>query len=95
MTATIQFKSKLRTARNFDGTLAYQYAPIPTLTRSHCDMAAFRKHPRYGGIANSDLFANALAKIKRDLDGNIRLDRIPNNVTVDDSGFLCAVTVEV
>ena len=93
--ATIQFKAKAHSVRYVDGTPAYRYVPVPTLRRSHCDMAAFRKHPRYGGLANSDLFPNVLARIRSDLGERIRLDRIPSNVSVDESGFLASVTVEV
>jgi hypothetical protein len=59
-------------------------------------MTAFRQHKRYGGIANSDLFPNALARIRRDLGDYIRLDKpLPENVTIDESGFLAKVTLEV
>lgn len=97
MPATITFKTKGHKVENSDGTLAYLMFNVPKLTRSHCDMNAFRKHPRFGGIANSDLFPNALSRIVRDVApaGFIRSDRVPAGVTVDTSGFLASVTIEV
>ena len=82
--------------RNVDGTPAFQYVAVPVLTRSHCDITAFRSHPKFGGLANSDLFPNVLARIKRDrLGERIRLDKIPDGVTIDTSSFLAVVTVDV
>ena len=93
--ATISFKAKVRDVFNPDETLAYQIVAVPTLTRSHCDMAAFRRHPKFGSYANSDLFPNLLAKLRSErLGDHIRLDRIPGGVAVDTSGFLAVVTVD-
>jgi hypothetical protein len=61
-------------------------------------MSAARQHPKYGAYANSDLFAGMLARIRRDvLNGRayLRLNELPGNVTVDASGFLACVTIEV
>jgi hypothetical protein len=61
-------------------------------------MSAFRRHPRYGSFANSDLFQNMLTRIRRDVFGTsdaVRLDRIPSGVLVDTSGFLATVSFEV
>lgn len=100
--ATIQFKAKVKTIGT--GADACRYIAVPILTRSHCDMPAFRAHPKYGAIANSDIFAGALAGIRAGLlsvkdfrRGGIgmRLDRLPENVTVNESGFLARVTVTV
>ena len=95
--ASIQFKAKAHAIQNVDGTPAYTMIDVPELKRNHCDMAAFRKHPRYAGIANSDLFPNALKRIARDVAPAkfIRTDRIPEGVTIDLSGFLAVVTIEV
>lgn len=95
--ASIAFRGKVRTAHYVDGTTAYRYISVPALQRHHCDMAAFRQHPRYGGLANSDLFPGVLAKISRDLFPSryVRLDSVPANVAVDESGFLAEVTVTV
>jgi hypothetical protein len=80
--ARITFKSKVR------GNIL----PIPTLKRSYCDLAAFRDHKVYGVVANSDLFLNALARIRRDVIGRDgREGWIPGNVTVETvetAGFL-------
>jgi hypothetical protein len=100
--ATIKFKAKIREAWNADGeSVAWRYVDVPKLTRSHCDMEAFRRHPKYGGLANSALFPNVLSRIERDALGVrdysrlLRLDRLPQGVTVDESGFLAVVSFEV
>lgn len=96
--ATITFKAKAAREVTRDNVATGVYIiPVPTLTRGHCDMAAFRNHPKYGGLANSDLFGSALTRISRDTFKwqRIRTDEVPPNVTVDLSGFLAVVTVEV
>jgi hypothetical protein len=94
----IQFKSKMQAVYNMDDTVAYQYVAVPTFKRSHVDMNAARNHPKYGSYANSDMFPGMLARIRKDLiQGSlgIRMDRLPDNVTVDTSGFLANVTIDV
>ena len=94
--ATIQFKAKPETIYNMDGTVAYRRVKVPTLARSHCDMHAFRSHKKYGSYANSDLFPGMLKRIKAERTGGyIRLDRVPDGVTVDVSGYLACVSFEV
>lgn len=96
--ATIQFKAKPQTIYNPDDTIAYRYVTVPELARRHCNMCEFRQHPKYSGLANSDLFPGVLARIRRDiLNGRayLRLDALPENVTVDASGFLASVTIRV
>lgn len=94
--ATITFRAKAHAVESPDGSTAYIMIDVPTFKRSHCDMDAFRRHARYGGLANSDLFQNALARIRRDMApaGFIRTDRLPANVSVDLSGFLALVTID-
>jgi len=91
----ITFRAKPVQVWNMDDTPAYQYVPVPVLRRSHCDMEAFRRSRKYGGIANSELFPNALTRIRRDMTGDmIRLDRpLPAGVAIDLTGFLAAVTL--
>lgn len=95
--ASITFKAKPEVIYNMDGTPAYSRIKVPALSRSHCDMDSFRQHPTYRGLANSDLFKNVLSKIRRERLGEyIRLDRdLPEGVTVDTSGFLASVSIEV
>lgn len=96
--ATVTFKSKVQELVNADGSPVYRYVPVPQLTRSHCDMQAFRNHPKFGSYANSDLFPAMLARIRKDLLAGglgLRLDQLPANVQVDDSGFFAKVTVIV
>ncbi len=95
--ARIVFKSKIHKVYNHDDTLAYLYVSVPVFKRHHCDMNAFRSHHKYGGYANSDLFPNMLRIIKENLfpSGILRLDNIPENVDIDDSGFLATITVTI
>lgn len=95
--AKIEFKGKVQKVYNMDDTLAFEYVRVPALAYAHCDMNAFRRHPKYGSYANSDLFKNMLARIAKDkgLGERIRLDRIPEGVTVDTSGFLAKVSFDV
>lgn len=95
--ATITFRAKPETIHNVDGSVAYVRIKVPMLTRNHCDMHAFRTHSKFGNYANSDLFPSMLAKIKREVLGDyIRMDyTLPSGVTVDTSGFLALVTIEV
>ena len=95
--ATIKFRAKIEHPRYVDGTDAPARIKVPTLRRHHCDMAGFRSHPKYGALANSDMFeANVLSRIKRDRLGDyVRLDRVPDGVSIADGTFLATVTVEV
>jgi hypothetical protein len=97
MSATITFRAKVKTVwhANDPDLAAWRYVDVPALARRHCDMNAFRRHPKYGSYANSDLFPNVLARIRRDVGETIRLDRIPANVTADESGFLAVVVISV
>lgn len=97
--AQIQFKGKVRTAHFTDKTKNYDYIQIPEFDRKHCDMNAFRQHPKYGSYANSDLFKAMLSRIRRQVFGSLttqlKLNAIPPGVKVDTSGFLAVVTFEV
>ena len=95
--ARISFQGKPIQVYNVEGTPAYRYIAVPALARRHCDMAAFRQHPKYHGLANSDLFPNVLARIRRDTFGGkdiVRLGNIPAGVDVDTAGFLATVSWE-
>ena len=95
--AKIEFRGKIERVLNMDDTFAYEQLKVPALERRHCDMDAFRRHPKYSGLANSALFPNVLIRIARDVasNGYLRMDRIPENVTIDRSGFLARVTIDV
>ena len=90
----VEFKAKIKTMLWVDGTFAYQYVEVPVLKRKHCDMQAFRDHPRYGFLANSDLFVGVLAKIRKDIFRGpvLRLDQLIEGVEVNDTGFLAVIT---
>ena len=98
--ATITFRTKPIAVytRDTSATAAYWLIKVPELKRAHCDMGAFRSHPRYGGIANSDLFPNALARIRRDITnayGEIKIGSEPENVTIAQEKFMVKVTINV
>ena len=91
----VNFKAKVQTVYNTDNTVAYQYVQVPELKRAHCDMNAFRSHPRYAAYANSDLFPGLLKRAVEvaGVGKIIRLDQLSDRVTVDTSGFLARVTI--
>jgi hypothetical protein len=99
--AKIEFKAKVESVYNHDETVAYQIIRVPHFERRHCDMPAFRSHPTYQGLANSDFFGGILQRIRRekfgvkDYDPHIRLDRLPDGVIVDTSKFLAVVSIDV
>jgi len=95
--ATIAFRGKVREVQYVDGTHAYRYVQVPQLGTRHCDIAQFRTHPKYGMYANSDLLPGSLRKLRERMfpNGYVRLDNVPDGVTVDESGFLAEVTISV
>ena len=95
--ATINFRAKVERVYTPEGDLAYETVKVPKIDRKHCNMDAFRRHAKIGPYANSELFAAILARELRGLNvkSHIRLDQVPAGVTVDASGFLAAVTIEV
>lgn len=93
--ARIEFKTKVHEIKYADGTTR-SLVKVPTLKRSHCNMEEFRKHPRHGRIANSDLFPNVLAWVRKNKLGEcFYLDCVPEGVTVDTSGYLALVSIDV
>lgn len=96
--ATIRFKAKVQELANVDGSVAYRFVSVPELKRSHCDMTAFRNHPKFGSYANSDLFPAMLARIRREIVAGglgLRLDQLPDNVQVDATKLLAEITITV
>lgn len=75
----------------------YRYVQVPTVKRAHCDMPAFRASRAFGCFANSDLFMAMLARAlqRAGIGRIIRLDDLPAGVTVDTSGFLASVTIDL
>jgi len=96
--AKVQFKAKVETIYNMDDSPAWQQIKVPKLASRHCDMHAFRTSREYGSFANSDMFPAILARAARQagIGEYIRLDRpLPDCVTVDQSGFLATVAIEL
>jgi hypothetical protein len=94
---TIEFKAKVETIYNPDDTPAWQWVKVPAIDRKHCDMPAFRLHAKFGAYANSDLFKNLLARELKTLGVKeyIKLHELPPSVTIDTSGFLARVTINL
>ena len=92
--AKITFKAKAGILhREFSTTSEYK---IPKLERRHCDMEAFRSHPKYGGLANSDLFCGLINNLVRKLypSGYVRSDDLADGTSIE-SGYLAKVTIDV
>lgn len=94
---TIAFKAKPEKIYNVDETVAYQRVKVPALNHGHCAMNAMRASPKFGSYANSDLFLGILRRaVKASGIGDyIRLDQVPAHCTVDASGYLAAVWIEI
>jgi len=93
----VTFRAKVEKIYYVDDTLAYERIKIPELKRHHCDMHAFRTHSRYGAYANSDFFPSMLRRAveAKGLRGYVRLDRVPPEVSIDTTGFLAQVSIEI
>jgi len=95
--ATVRFKAKPESIYNMDDSLAWVQIKVPKLEKRHCDMSAFRSHPKFSGFANSDMFPAMLRRAAKaaGIGDTIRFDRpLPEGVKVDCSGFLAVVTIE-
>lgn len=96
---TITFKAKKEHmslfADNGDLMPGRRVVKVPKLTQNHCNMHEFRTHSRYGSFANSDMFPSMIARAVKSLGikSFIDMDSPPDNVTVDDTGFLAVVTI--
>lgn len=95
--AKISFRTKMIKVHNPDDTFAFTQINVPEFKRHHCDMAAFRAHPKYRSYANSDLFNSILKRIKRDIapSGWWKFEELPIGVTVETNGFFATFTFEV
>ena len=99
--ATIKFKSKIKMIGAIGGDEEHEYITVPVLTRGHCDMQAMRTHKKYGAYANSDMLLTMLAGIRAErfpaakYTNLIRVSALDDSVTIDKSGFLVVVSIEV
>lgn len=94
--AKISFKTKVKLIWVDD--IQVPYIDIPVLTRRHVDINEFRKHPKWGAYANSDLFPNILARFRYEQFRDrtwILLSNLPKNISIDQSNFLAVVSWEV
>lgn len=94
-THAIEFKGKVNQIYNPDNSPAWQEITVPVLSKKHCNLPVLRQHPRLGGIANSQLLPAALSRLRKQLfpTGVLRLDQLPEGVTVDQSKFLTVVRI--
>ena len=92
---TITFKTKIQGIRDA-GTMTFRDGfQMPRVKKNHCDMAAFRKHGRYGAFANSDMFESMIKRALPVPGKYVWLDALPEGFAVDTSGFLAEVTVNI
>lgn len=91
----VEFRGKVNQIYNPDNSPGWQEIVVPTLTKKHCNLPVLRQHPRLGGIANSQLLPAALARLRKQLFpiGVLRLDQLPEGVTIDQSKFLAVVRI--
>lgn len=92
----IVFRAKIEDVFDCEtNKVTFRRIKVPVLKRSHCDMQAFRMSRAFGSYANSDLFPSILGRVRSSIakDGYLRLDWLPENVSVDTSGFLAKVTI--
>lgn len=80
---------------------------VPTLTRSHCDMNAFRQSRAFGSYANSDLFVALLTRsvtrlcpdvlytAKGERRHYINVDALPTGVSIQRGSLLATVTLNL
>jgi len=103
--ATVTYKTKLQALHNMDDTIDYHYVIVPKIKRNHCNMQEFSRHLKYNGFSNSDLFLGMVNGAIRQMARRFWTDRtenhmfvineLPDNVTVNTSGFLAIVTIEL
>lgn len=93
----IVFKAKPQRVMTMEDTLHYEFVKVPAVTRSHCDMPAFRSSRRFGDYANSDFFPSMIkrALMAMGIGPTIKLDDVPAGVSIDTDGFLAIVTIEI
>lgn len=96
----IQFKTKIQGFLNEAGEPVGCILVPAAFARKHCpDMQAWRSSRAFGGYANSDLFPAILkgAAKRAGLEPGrlIRLDRWPAGATIDPTGFLAVITIDV
>lgn len=94
----VTFRAKVESVYNPDGeSVAFRMFKVPAIKRAHCDMDAFRRHARFGPYANSDMFPGLLRRqlAEQGIKETIRMDRLPACVSVDESGFLARVTIDL
>lgn len=95
----VTFKAKVETIRYSDGRFYCSRIKVPRIKRHHVDMREARDHKHYGSYANSDLFVGMLNGAVRKVVGDSGYiktsEPLPEGVTVDTSGFLAVVRVEI
>lgn len=91
----IKFKAKIQE------TAFISYINLPKIKTIHCDMNAFRVDNRFN--ANSVIFEEEIKRhlkrlsFKKWSNGQLYIDLadLPPHVTIDTSGFLAVVTIEL
>jgi hypothetical protein len=101
----VTFRAKVKECYFTDGTLARRYIKVPKVTSAHYDVSEARIHPRYGNMANWDGFPSVVqgamlkSGVRKDAAGMwVELGpvaELPAGITVDETGFLAVVTVDI
>ena len=107
---SVSFKVKIKDDNQGSGTIpewfpenaGRKWVKLPDLSAAHIDTASFRKDPRWSGYANSDLLRGMIRRSMNEAgqsrtmwDGTVRVWLDAPGVTVDTSGFLSVVTIDI
>ena len=99
MKAHIEFKAKPESVWFMgDDSPSYDRIKVPAISTRHCDMSYFRTKSKLAPYSNSDMFAGMINRALRNqgIGNYIRLDKpLPHGVTVDTSGFLARVFINI
>ena len=70
---------------------------VPRPAENHIDRAAMRRDKEWSDFSNSSMLFGCVSRALglAGVGKTLRLDRLPESVTVDTSGFLAVVTVQI
>lgn len=93
----VTFRAKVVEPTYMDGTPAPRYVKVPKLTSAHYSRKDFAEDPRYRSYSNSDLLPSMIKRAVHQLGvrEHINPDAPIPGVTVDTSGFLARVSIDI
>ena len=89
----IEYRVKVRTFREADGSTPAYFAPKRNITRADCTM-----RPTDHAFYNADVFPSMLNRLHSRIMGErefVSLESLPAGVTVDTTGFLATVRIDL